>query len=249
MVDNKNALQGTVHENLLVDLLNSNSEAINTIVREFHPSSQTKNLHVILVACEGQHQQKSDVFFRTTGGYNFGANVKSYGAGGGFNQVTRMPIDTFIDKFQLDHSIGEILIRLTIEKSRNSKTRKWITDEYGGLIQDIIKTKASEVLRESLQGEDKPELLVLISKAKRIARIYRMDRVLEISDQEMNVQITPRGVIQLNEAFTIQRKGGNGKHDKHAKDDIRHGGNNIQVKMKCETLANLLKSPIVQIAY
>jgi len=36
----------------------------------------------------------------------------------------------------------------------------------------------------------------------------------------------------LNECFSIQKKGGNGKHDKYSKHDLRHGGNNIQVKMK-----------------
>ena len=66
--------------------------------------------------------------------------------------------------------------------------------------------------------------------------------------ESINVEITSKGVISLHSCFTIQRKGGNGKHEKHSKDDLAHGGNNIQVKMKCQALSELL-DPITIIKY
>jgi len=59
-----------------------------------------------------------------------------------------------------------------------------------------------------------------------------MEELLRYLEQSINVQVTPRRVLMLNECFSIQKKGGNGKHDKYSKHDLRHGGNNIQVKMK-----------------
>ncbi|MYK25267.1 hypothetical protein F4054_23745 [Candidatus Poribacteria bacterium] len=75
-----------------------------------------------------------------------------------------------------------------------------------------------------------------------------MEKLLGYLRKSINVEITPKGVISLHSCFTIQRKGGNGRHEKHAKDDLDHGDNNIQVKIKCQALSKLL-DPITIIKY
>lgn len=75
-----------------------------------------------------------------------------------------------------------------------------------------------------------------------------MEELLEFLRKSINVEITSRGVISLHSCFTIQRKGGNGKREKRNKDDLAHGGNNIQVKMKCQSLSEIL-DPITIIKY
>jgi hypothetical protein len=75
-----------------------------------------------------------------------------------------------------------------------------------------------------------------------------MEELLDFLRKSINVEITSKGVISLHSCFTIQRKGGNGKREKRNKDDLAHGGNNIQVKIKCQALSELL-DPITIIKY
>ena len=77
-----------------------------------------------------------------------------------------------------------------------------------------------------------------------------MEKLLDYLRKSINVEITSRGVISLHSCFTIQRKGGNGKREDllRSKDDLAHGGNNIQVKIKCQALSKLL-DPITIIKY
>ena len=187
-------------------------------------------MRIKIVELEGQHGEKSDVFIRTTGGHNYGANVKSF-KGAGFNQVTRMKIDNFVEQFSLSEKFRNIIKNLTLAKAKNSR-QNWITAEYADDIVQEINPKAFEIIKYSLFGDDEPELFVLVKSDSKIISIFQMEELLRYLEQSINVQVTPRGVLMLNECFSIQKKGGNGKHDKYSKHDLRHGGNNIQVKMK-----------------
>ena len=141
----------------------------------------------------------------------------------------------------------ETLKKLTIEKARNSR-QNWITPEHAGLIVAEIRPKAYDIIRNSLLGQDSPKLFALLKSDDRIIWLYKMDDLLTYLNSSIDVLVTPRGVLMLNECFSIQKKGGNGKHAKYPKYDLRHGGNNIQVKMKSGMLASKL-TPITTLYY
>ncbi|MCY4307924.1 MAG: hypothetical protein OXC57_06580 [Rhodobacteraceae bacterium] len=227
---NKNAHVGKNHERIFADEVQKNPQTIKDIVSSFTPQVPKRGLRIKIVELEGQHGEKSDVFIRTTGGHNYGANVKSF-KGAGFNQVTRMKIDNFVEQFSLSEKFRNIIKNLTLAKAKNSR-QNWITAEYADDIVQEINPKAFEIIKYSLLGDDEPELFVLIKSDSKIISIFQMEELLRYLEQSINVQVTPRGVLMLNECFSIQKKGGNGKHDKYSKHDLRHGGNNIQVKMK-----------------
>lgn len=216
------------------------------ILKQFTAKLPARGLRIKLVESEGQHGEKSDVFIRTTGGHNFGVNVKSY-KGVGFNQVTRMKIDRFAEQFKISSDIRDTLIRLTITKAKNSR-QNWISNNFIEMVVNEIKPKAFEIIRFSLLGEDAPQLFVLLKSDDQIIRIYKMEDVLEYLNRSIDVKVTSRGVIMLNECFSLQKKGGNGRNVKYLKDDIRHGGNDIQVKVKTGLLASKV-SPIINLQY
>ena len=104
---NRNAKKGEINERVVAQIIESNPQVVHDIVhastpevpsRNLKAETSSRNLRARLTVREGQQGEKSDVFIRTTGGYNFGINVKSF-QGTGFNQVPRMTIDNFADQF------------------------------------------------------------------------------------------------------------------------------------------------------
>ena len=243
---NQNAFVGKNHERIFANEVQRNPQTIKDIVGSFTTQVPKRGLRIKIVELEGQHGEKSDVFIRTTGGHNYGANVKSF-KGTGFNQVTRMTIDNFVEQFSLSENFRTVIKKLTIAKAKNSR-KNWITTDYADEIVEEINPKAFEIIKHSLLGDDEPELFVLIKSDSKTISIYQMEELFRYLEQSINVRVTPKGVLMLNECFTIQKKGGNGKHVKYPKHDLRHGGNNIQVKMKTGLLSEKL-NPIAAINY
>ena len=243
---NQNAAQGTYYENLFSREIAKDPQNIKKIAEAF-PELVPKNQEIEFVIREGQYGKKSDVFIGTTGGYNFKASIKSF-KGTGFNQVTRMKIEAFVYRFGFSDNFKQVLEKSTIRKAKHSKTN-WISSEDTDFIlRELNYNKAFDILKYSLQGENSPKLFVFIKYDTQIISVYKMEELLDFLRKSIDVEITSRGVISLHSCFTIQRKGGNGKHEKHSKDDLAHGGNNIQVKMKCQSLAEML-DPITIIKY
>ena len=243
---NQNAAQGAYYENLFRREIAKDPQNIKKIAETF-PELVTKNEGIDFVIREGQYRKKSDVFIRTTGGHNFKANIKSF-KGTGFNQVTRMKIEAFVSRFGFSDNFKQVLEESTIRKARNSKIN-WISrEDTDFILRELNNDKAFDTLKDGLQGQNTPELFVLIKHDAQIIWVYKMEKLLDYLRKSINVKITPKGVISLHSCFTIQRKGGNGKHEKHSKDDLAHVGNNIQVKIKCQALAEIL-DPITRIKY
>jgi len=208
-----------------------------------------KNQEIEFVIREGQYGKKSDVLIRTIGGYNFRANIKSF-KGTGFNQVTRMKIEAFVARFGFSDNFKHVLEKSTIREARNSRTN-WISrEDTEFILRELNHDKAFDILKYSLLGENTPKLFVLIKYDAQMIWVYKMEKLLDYLRKSIHVKITPKGVISLHSCFTIQRKGGNGKREDllRNKDDLDHGGNNIQVKIKCQALSELL-DPITIIKY
>ena len=174
---NQNAHKGKYFEELFCSEIDKDPQKIRKIVEAFS-DIVPKNLRIKIVEREGQHGEKSDVFIRTTGGYNFGANIKSF-KGTGFNQVTRMTIDNFVVRFSLSDEFRQVLEESTIRKARDSRTN-WVSSEDSDfIVRELNHNKAFNILRYSLLGEDSPELFVLIKSDSQIIWVYKMEKLLD----------------------------------------------------------------------
>ena len=181
---NQNADIGKNNEELFCREIVKDPKNIRKIIEAFS-ESVPKNPKIKLVEREGQHGEKSDVFIRTTGGHNFGANIKSF-KGRGFNQATRMKIKHFVDRFGLSDEFRHVLEISMIRKARNSKTN-WISREDSAfIVHELNHNKAFDILKYSLLGEDSPELFVLIKSDSQIIWIYKMEELLDFLRKSIN---------------------------------------------------------------
>jgi len=238
---NRNAHEGTKGEQIVALEIKNNSKAARAIVQALTGEIPDGNLQA-KAEIVGHLGGKTDVLIETSSGHKFKVSVKSY-RGTGFNQVTRLSIDAFAKQFSLPGRITTLLKELTLKKAGSPNRRHpWISKNHVSRIIAGFKPKALAIIQFSLLGHDCPELLVLHNWNRREIRIYNMTEVLEQLKQLIDIKVTPQGVLKLNEYFSIQKKGGNGKYIGYPKNDLRHGGNNIQVKMKTEKISALATS-------
>lgn len=248
-MSNLNAHFGKKYEQLFAKELANNKCAFDSITEAIIALGSNTNELAVLSHIDviGHKGNKTDVIAHSTSGATFRASVKSFSLRAGFNQVARMSIDNFAQRHGIEEEIVSILKSSTIAKAQGI-TRNWIDDKDSNRIIQALRPKAFEIVRSALVEPDEPDILVLAHRDVKQFLVFLMDEVLQYVRSSLNVHITSQGVISLNRCFTIQKKGGNGKGALYPKDDLRHGGNNIQIKMKCLQVIKALK-PLTTITY
>lgn len=242
MRGNINHSIGKENEEILTDIFNKNRKLFQLIAKNFG-----NNENVISYTAEriGHLGKKSDFTINTSNGDNYSVTVKSF-KGNGFNQVSRVGISRFISNFNLSVQIKKVLERATIRYATKT-TQKWITDEIKDTVVNSFKSVAFDIIQDSLSGEDNPMLLVLMQSDVDRIYFFKMDDFLKQMKEELKTEITPRGVISLHPCFTIQRKGGNGRKDDalFGKESLKHGGNDLQIKMKSLAIIKSFSSIVI----
>ncbi len=224
MSNQKNPSIGKKGEHLFRNSIAKNKDGINAIMKALNISGSGMVKSYVTGAFGG----KADTVL------NFGAsmvavNIKSYSAG--FNQATRMNVDKFAETFNVPSNITDILKDSIIRKAKH-ESKIFISLEDAPVITDYFNENGQRVIKYSLCGDEDPKLFVLYNSKSNTFHVYLMDTILKQLEEALNVHITGSGIIRLSKYFTIQRKGGNGVHDKRDKVNINHGGNHIQVKLR-----------------
>lgn len=221
---NRNAYRGRNIELLFRNSIGDHPKSVNAIKSAFGIQGKYRT-----GISSGIHAEKKDVTLEFTCGRNIDANVKSYGAMG-YNQLTRTSINHFCEEFNLPCS--DWLTSLFINKARNI---------HGNLFPDLeqqkaialFKPKIREIVKWSISSKASREILVLFDNDINLFRIYKMKDVLENIGYDLS--FTNKGNLAIGQCIIFQRKGGNGKGSEHLnKDDIRHPGNNVQLKLKID---------------
>ncbi|MEP7149114.1 MAG: hypothetical protein ABI857_09550 [Acidobacteriota bacterium] len=180
----------------------------------------------------GKEGGKSDVLLRFAD-RTLSANIKAFLAG--FNQITRMTINSFCSQFGLQ-DLRSILEKGAIRVA--SRSGRFILESDEPLIHESLTPIAKAILEYSLSRLENPELLVLYDRANNRMLLYDMREMLDNLDYE--ISFSKRGIIRIGRFFTIQRKGGNGVHSLHIeKTSLLHPGNNLQVKMNIRAFVKL----------
>ncbi len=223
MNNQKNPDIGKKGESLFKNSIVKNQDGINAIMKALNISGSSG----VKSYSTGGSGGKADTVL------NFGqsmvaANIKSYSAG--FNQATRMHVDKFISTFNIPQNIADIIKDSIIRKASNKGQPLILPKDAPSIVNYFIEN-GHRVVEHSLCGDEKPQLFVLYNRKKNTFHVYLMDNILCQLEEAMNVLVTRQGVIRLSKYFTIQRKGGNGAHDKREREDPNHGGNNVQVKL------------------
>ena len=178
----------------------------------------------------GMQNEKADVKLEFADGRNIDANVKAFKESSvSYNQLTRTSLIHFCENFDLNKYRDE-LFRLFAIKAVNKRTHLF-PDNQKDKWQSIFQSNAEDILKWAFSYKKGREILVIYERDESIMSIYSMKTVLKNLDKQ--VEITNRGNILIGSSVVIQRKGGNGVHAiKIRKDDPKHPGNDIQIKMK-----------------
>ena len=234
---NRNAHIGRNVESLFKNSIIDHPSVINNIKDRFKISGDYE-----AAITSGIHGEKADVKLGFSCGHNIDANIKAY-KGSGFNQLTRASVSRFADLFNLNENEQRNLEEIVTEKSKNTKNHLFVRKDDIVIWNHFFNTNLKKILKWGFSFKSSREILVLYSRDANTMRIYTMKDVL--SKIPKKVTFT-RGGANIGGCVLLQRKGGNGSLSKTIpKHDIKHPGNDIQLKLKVSKLVNLLEDVIV----
>ena len=222
--NNRNAYRGSNVEILFKNSVGDHPSVVNIIQDAFGIEGR-----LIQSIQTGGEIEKCDVKMSFAGDRTIDANVKSY-KGRGFNQLTRMPVKTFAERFKLSEEEKDELSALVLTKSANTKSplfplsvrQPW---RY------VFEERAKKIVSNAFSAHPSREILVLYDVGDSIMRIWKMKDVLRLIGKD--IEYTPRGGnILIGGCVVFQRKGGNGTKVKLPKTHPNHPGNDVQIKLE-----------------
>ncbi|MXZ48603.1 MAG: hypothetical protein F4235_02590 [Candidatus Dadabacteria bacterium] len=223
MRGNRNAYRGSNVEILFKNSVGDHPRVIKTIQDAFGIEGR-----YLISMQTGGETAKCDVKMSFAGDRTMDANVKAY-KGKGYNQVTRMPIDTFAERFDLSQAERSELKDLVLSKSANTKSLLF-PQETRQRWKQIFEVRAKRIVSNAFSANPSREILVLYDACESVMRIWKMKDVLKLIGSD--IQFTSRGGnIMIGGCIVFQRKGGNGQRVKLAKTDPKHPGNDVQIKL------------------
>lgn len=237
MKNNSNAFIGKNVEELFRQSIADYLEVTKTIAMYFK-----LNGHFTQAINTGLHGEKVDVKLAFSCGHNIDANIKAYkndGKNKGFNQLTRTSVAKFSETFTLNQKQREDLESIIIKKSLNPSERLFNQAQWN-YWHSFFKEKTPSILKWCFAYKPSREILVLFDRTNDIFHIYSMKKTLEKIPKELT---HTKGGFNIGECVSFQRKGGNGslKSD-WPKNHIKHPGNNIQLKLKCDKFIKTMET-------
>lgn len=221
--NNRNAYAGRNVETLFRNSINDYPSILESIQKYFKLEGQF--LHAI---GGGIHGEKADVKLGFASGHFIDVNIKAY-KGTGFNQLTRTTVTKFCERFSLDEYMEADLKNLIIEKSKHTKSALFNENAIGRW-SNIVRKNAKAFLQWGFSYKASREIIALYDRDTSVFRIYPMSDVLNKLSIDVNFT---KGGFNIGNCVSFQRKGGNGSLSKTIpKHDIKHPGNNVQLKLK-----------------
>ena len=222
--NNKNAILGRNVEILFKNSVKDNLDVISKIKTYF---GFVGDLDASMQS--GIYGEKADVKIGFTCGHNIDANIKAYKRKFAFNQLTRASVDNFCERLKIGDNDRKKLKNIVINKSKNKDSYLFPKDNFG-YWKNLFELKKEDIIKWAFSKNPSREILVLFDNDEEIFRIYPMKAVIKNISKELK---HTKGGFNIGNCISFQRKGGNGSvSKKYSKSDIRHPGNNIQLKLK-----------------
>lgn len=242
---NRNAERGLKSEILFRDTLPHHPDVIDTLKSEFNITGELSSLFKVQsnVKCDIRIIFNSDDYESSGQRFNIDASIKSY-IGSGYNQLTRMTVDRFSSKFNLDDEIKYDLKQLVLRKSRGPRALLLFPRHKRDLYKQIMGEIAKQIVRDSLSDSPEKEILVLYSLDSNTMRIWKMTQV--INDISNSISFTNQGNMLIGGCVALQRKGGNGRRVDHIDPtSIEHPGNQIQTKLSMTKFIKMYEKDMI----
>lgn len=234
---NENAKEGTKAEYLIKDTVIKQKIIINKLKETFNIDGDIIESEVV-----GTKGNKADIELKFSDNKKLYISVKSYG-NMKFNQLTRASVANFCKIFNISEKEKE-LSDIIVNKSKNTSDYLF-SKEQQKVWRPIFKKLLKNILQWSFSNNKNKELLALYDKNNSNVKLYLMKTVLKILNAD-DITFT-KGGFDIKDCVSFQRKGGNGVGAKHIpKDDIKHPGNNIQIKLKISKFIDIMKNNLFE---
>ena len=222
-VGNENAFIGRNVEVLFKNSVGDVPQVVENIRAKFNLTGTFES-----AILSGIHGEKADVKMGFSCGHNIDANIKAY-RGTGFNQLTRASVRRFSELFLLTEEQSTNLQQLVIQKSR-TPSNPLFPDDKREQWRAILTPHIPRLIKWGFSSITRREILVLFDRDESKMRIYAMSDVLRCLPRDVTFT---KGGFNIGECISFQRKGGNGSLSRTIpKNDIRHPGNDVQLKIK-----------------
>lgn len=231
--NNRNAYAGRNVETLFRNSINDHPLVLKKIQNHFNIEGAFLN-----AGGGGIYGDKSDARINFACGHYVDVNIKAYKKDSGFNQLTRTTASKFCETFSLNAAMRQDLENLLIEKAKNTHQELFDNSAINRWAK-IIEKNAAAILKWGFSHTPSREIIALYDRDSSIFRIYPTKEVLNT----LSKQITfTKGGFDIGECVSFQRKGGNGSLSKTIpKYDIKHPGNNVQLKLKIHKFIALME--------
>lgn len=229
--NNRNAISGRNIEILFKNTIKDHLNVIENIKKYFNISGDLDSSMQT-----GIYGEKVDVKIGFNCGHTIDANVKSYKAKtSGANQLARASVDRFCEIFNIDEENKDKLKNIVLNKAKNKDNFLFPEKEIEYWKSVFIPLK-DKIIKWGFSKNKSREILVLYCKEDEVFYIYPMKEVLKNISKDIKFT---KGGFDIGDYVSFQRKGGNGKSStKYKKTDIKHPGNNFQLKIKCYKFVN-----------
>ena len=228
---NQNAARGLRSEIIFRDTLPSQPDVIDVLKSEFNIIGELSFAFKVQsnVKCDIRIVFNSDDYEISRRKFHIDASIKSY-KGSGYNQLTRMTLDKFASKFNLDNKIKDDLKQLILIKSQNPYALPLFPTNKRDFYKGVMGKIAREIVKDSFSDNPEKEIFVLYSLDSSIMRIWKMTQILDSISG--SIRFTNQGNLLIGGCVALQRKGGNGRRVDHIDPtSIEHPGNQIQTKI------------------
>ncbi|ACL34337.1 hypothetical protein CV658_05775 [Borreliella burgdorferi] len=231
--NNRNAYVGRNVETLFRNSINDYPSVLNNIKKHFGINGEFLN-----ASGGGIYGDKADARINFAGGHYVDANIKAYKNISAFNQLTRTTVSNFCKIFSFNDDIKADLESLVVAKSKDT-ANPLFDDKAIMRWEGLIKEKAKSILIWGFSNKPSREIIVLFDRDDYIFRIYPMAAALNKLSTKIEFTI---GGFNIGDCVSFQRKGGNGSLSKTtSKYDIKHPGNNVQLKLKIHKFIKLME--------
>jgi len=184
---------------------------------------------------------KSDIFILSNIG-KLGISIKT-STKTSFHQLDRRTLDGWKNYLEMPDDIYMILKKSILRVAENSRKAKFIIEEDREKVKNFFLENIESIITEIFtKSERNLRLFMVNNKTAKEIYVFRMDEVLKFLIQDASeISFSSKGIINLGNFITVQRKGGDGKHVKIPKSDWKHPGNNLQFKFSPLKFAEYVK--------
>lgn len=171
-----------------------------------------------------------------------GCSIKA--AEANFNQLDRRWLSDWGALLQMPEEVKEMIQSSLNRKMRNSR-EIFILPEQESAVFSFLESKKDKLLKELFMREDE-NLQVFVAFDEKNHKWY-VSSVEDIIDRLKKEPLsrTNRGVVNIGDCLSLQRKGGDGNITRISKDSPHHPSNQLQFKIK--PLSIIKKVPAIEI--